>query len=70
MVITYRTNLDELMEEQGRRNKWLAERLGVKSLSSVSLWRSGARPIPRRYVKQIADELGVTVEQLIIEEAS
>lgn len=66
MVISYLTRLDELMEKQGRKNKWLAYHLGHRTGSPVSLWRNGHRPIPRRNVQRIADLLGVTVEELVI----
>lgn len=58
------TALAVVLEEQGRRLSWLADRLGVDS-STVSRWRSGDRAIPRGRIPELARVLGVPPEDLV-----
>lgn len=57
------TALAAVLDAQGRRLVWVAERLGVDS-STVSRWRSGDRPVPERRRSQLAAILGVDVAEL------
>jgi transcriptional regulator with XRE-family HTH domain len=54
------------MTEQGRTNVWLAEKIGATE-QSVSNWRGGNYPQPR-FMKPIANALGVTVGYLFFDE--
>ncbi|HET6447606.1 MAG TPA: helix-turn-helix transcriptional regulator [Conexibacter sp.] len=58
-----RTALAAILDETGRKQTWLAERLNLHP-SSVSRWALGKRPIPRRYVQAIAEALGVDPQRL------
>lgn len=51
---------DHLMNEQGRKNPWLAHRLGVDP-SYVSKLRTGAKPLTPKLTAKIALLLGVPV---------
>ena len=53
-----------VLDAQGRRLAWVAQRLGVDS-STVSRWRSGDRPIPMRRREQLAAILGVDAAELL-----
>lgn len=50
--------LGKVLDEQGRKNGWIAEKLGV-SPATVTLWRQGKREIPERRVHELAELLGV-----------
>ena len=53
-----------VLDAQGRRLVWVAERLGVDA-STVSRWRSGERPIARRRREELAAILGVDPADLV-----
>lgn len=57
------TPLFTVLDRQGRRPSWLAERLGV-SPTLVTFWCSGRRRIREAYVPRIAELLGVTEEEV------
>jgi transcriptional regulator with XRE-family HTH domain len=60
---TARTRLDKLLDQTGRKNKWLAAQLKVDE-SQVSRWRRGANiPAPGNR-RRIAKALDVAVESL------
>ena len=61
---TSNTPLARLMDDQGRRSLWLAQRVGV-SQSLVRWWRLGERSITAKHLPAVAEALGVTVEELI-----
>ena len=58
-----KTALAAILADTGHKQAWLAEKLNLHP-SSVSRWALGKRPIPRRYVKAIADALGVEPHRL------
>ena len=60
---TSNTPLARLMDDQGRRSLWLAQRVGV-SQSLVRWWRRGERSITAKHLSAVAEALGVTVEEL------
>jgi hypothetical protein len=53
-------NLDAVLIAQGRKQSWLAERLGVSS-SLLCLIIGGAKTVDRARGQQIADALGVPI---------
>jgi DNA-binding transcriptional regulator YdaS (Cro superfamily) len=53
-----RTVLAAILDETGQKQAWLAKKLNLDP-SSISRWVLGKRPIPPRYVADIADALGV-----------
>ena len=55
--------LKNILDEQGRRNGWVAARLGV-SPATVTLWCQGKREIPDHRVRQLAQLLGVPEESI------
>jgi DNA-binding transcriptional regulator YdaS (Cro superfamily) len=59
-----RTALADILAETGHKQAWLAKRLNVHP-SCVSRWVLGKRPLPLRYVQDIADALGVEPERLM-----
>jgi transcriptional regulator with XRE-family HTH domain len=63
------TALAAVLDEQGRRLSWLADRLQVDS-STVSRWRSGERAIPIGRIPQLARVLDVASEDLVGPEAN
>ncbi len=63
------TALAAVLDEQGRRLSWLADRLEVDS-STVSRWRSGDRAIPPARIVQLARVLGVAPEDLVAPEGN
>lgn len=52
------TLLTQFLRDQGRKQRWLAERLGVHE-SLVSEWVNGHRSISEHRARQIAAILGV-----------
>jgi transcriptional regulator with XRE-family HTH domain len=63
-MLTLAQMLEKLLKDKGLKQKVLAERLGIKP-SSVNQWVKGtSRPDPSR-LAQIAQELGVTVDDLL-----
>lgn len=58
-----RTNLEAVMTVQGRKQRWLADRLGVHE-SEVSRYMNGSKPMPVELVQQAAEILGVPPELL------
>jgi DNA-binding transcriptional regulator YdaS (Cro superfamily) len=59
-----RTALARILAETGHKQAWLAKRLNLHP-SSVSRWVLGKRPLPLRYVQDIADALGVDPARLM-----
>lgn len=53
--------LARAVDEQGRRQAWIAERMGV-SESTVSLWLAGKRELPEARRLEMAALLGVAEE--------
>lgn len=56
------TNLDRVMDEQGRRNDWLAQEMKV-SVSLVTRWRNGQRRV-EQYIPELARVLGVSPDEI------
>lgn len=52
------TLLTQFLRDQGRKQRWLADRLGVHE-SLVSEWVNGRRTISEHRARQIATVLGV-----------
>jgi DNA-binding transcriptional regulator YdaS (Cro superfamily) len=59
-----RTALAAILDETGQKQAWLAKKLNLDP-SSISRWVLGKRPIPQRYVSDIADALGVDSRRLV-----
>lgn len=53
-----------VLVEQKRTSKWLAEQLGVNS-STVSKWCTNTSQPPLETLIQIAQHLGVTIQDLL-----
>ena len=53
-----------VLVEQKRTSKWLAEQLGVKP-STVSKWCTNTSQPPLETLIQIAQHLGVTIQDLL-----
>lgn len=53
-----RTKLATVLHEQGRRQEWVAERMGV-SQALVTRWINGERRISYDNLTRLADLLGV-----------
>ena len=53
--------LDDLLDAQGRRNNWFAERLGIHE-SYVSKLRSGDKPLTEKLAIAASVVLGVPLE--------
>ena len=53
-----------VLVEQKRTSKWLAEQLGVNP-STVSKWCTNTSQPPLETLIQIAQHLGVTIQQLL-----
>ena len=58
--------IKEILKEQGRHNKWLAEQLGI---TEPGLWLILTEKVnvPLRRLEQIAEILGVSVVELFTE---
>ena len=57
--------IKEVLESQGRTQKWVSENLGV-SRNTVSLWVKGKDPSVKK-LYQIAELLDVEVSELLVE---
>lgn len=55
--------LKEILKETGRKNRWVAKKMGV-SECLVSLWINGHRRILSKYRKRLAEILGIPVFML------
>lgn len=53
-----------VLVEQKRTSKWLAEQLGVNP-STVSKWCTNTSQLPLETLIQIAQHLGVTIQDLL-----
>jgi len=54
----------EALDQSRLTSTQLAERIGVNSLSVISQWKSGNRPVPAVYARQLAAMLGVLPESI------
>ncbi len=61
--------LDELLEHQGRRNQWFAERLGVHE-SYVSKLRSGDKPLTEKLARSASEILDVPLSYFTADEVA
>lgn len=61
---TMKTTLRIIVEGSGRRQDWLAERLGVTP-AAMSKWVNGVSRFPLHAVRQFASAVGVPVETII-----
>ncbi len=52
------TRLAQVLRDQGRKQRWLAEQIGTHE-SLVSEWVNGRRSISEARGRQIADALGI-----------
>jgi len=52
------TNLEQVIREQGRQRKWIAQRLGVHP-STVTMYAKRQRQVPPDRAERIAELLGV-----------
>lgn len=57
----------ELRQSAHMTQKELAEQMGYKFYSIVSMWESGERKPPSDLLPQLASVLGCTVDELFIE---
>lgn len=55
--------IGEIIEGQGRRRTWVAEKIGVSS-ASISNWEKGEAMIPYDKARLLAKVLGVKMEDL------
>jgi DNA-binding transcriptional regulator YdaS (Cro superfamily) len=58
-----RTALADLLDDKGQKQAWLAKQLNLDP-SSISRWVLGKRPIPPRYIDEIAGALRVDPQKL------
>jgi putative transcriptional regulator len=63
--VIVKTRLKEHLKNQGRTNKWLAEKLG-KSENIVSLYANGKVNIPLPEVYKACHLLGIKIEDLFL----
>ena len=56
-----------IMDAQGRRNDWLAARVGL-SESSITRILQGSRPINEQFAQSAADALQIPMEFLLSDE--
>ncbi len=61
---TMESTLRTLVDASGRRQDWIAGRLGV-SEAAVSKWISGALRLPVLQVRPLAEALDVPIEQIV-----
>lgn len=61
--VIVKTRLKAVLKEQGRTNKWLAEKLG-KSENIVSLYANGKVNIPLPEAYKVCQLLGLKIEDL------
>lgn len=61
-------NLSRLQAERGETNYRLAKILGVHQ-SSIANWKSGERTPHPKHVAMLAEHYGVTVDELLAEDA-
>jgi transcriptional regulator with XRE-family HTH domain len=52
------SRLAQCLRDQGRKQRWLAEKIGTHE-SLVSEWVNGRRSIGQRRAQQVADALGI-----------
>lgn len=57
------TGLSAVIAAQGRKPIWVARMLNV-SESTLSRWASGERVIPAARIQELADLLGVDVDEI------
>jgi len=58
-----RLRLEEILKEQGRSKKWLAEQMGV-SRHSVRWWCNKKHGIRRKRIPKMAEVLGIEKHKL------
>ena len=58
-------HLRELREEKGFTQLQFAQKLGLKSASTVSMWETGDRLPRTEKLKEIADLLECTIDELL-----
>ena len=55
----------QVLDEQGRRQTWLALRIGVKR-STLTQWKRRGTPVRRVIALQIAEALGMSLADLFV----
>lgn len=58
-----RTAFGKVLDAQGRRPTWVADRLGIHH-ASVGRWANGERTIPPARIPQLASLLGVEASEI------
>lgn len=56
-------DLDKIMKQQGRTQKWLSQQVDV-SMATISILKQGKRPPTLLVALRIASTLGVSVEDI------
>ena len=57
------TGIAKVLDEQGRKSRWLASQLGLAE-STIWAWRTGHSTPPKNMQKRVAEVLGVSVDDL------
>lgn len=63
----YRTKLEKILEDRYINKSAFARKIGIKCRSTLAHWVSGKNPVPARYMTKIADELGMTEQDIFFD---
>lgn len=63
----YHTKLEKILDERSINQSAFARKIGVTNRSTLTHWVKGRNQVPAEYMTKIADELGMTEQEIFFD---